>query len=76
MYLGCFFALKLQVAMCETIVQSIRSKHLEFVVTIRGSFFRQPFGNNTFSKKTHPQQTSDHSVAHFNPPSVANSVKY
>jgi len=57
MDLGCFFASNLHMEIGKSIGQTIRSEHFGFLQF--WEFFRQPFGENTFSKKKkHPKRTT------------------
>jgi len=51
---GVCFAWNLHMEMGKIIGKSIRSEH--FGILQFWEFFRQPFGENTFSKKTHPKR--------------------
>ena len=56
----CLNASSVYVGMGETVVHSIRSKHL--ICHNFEELFCRPFGENTF-RKTHPKRKSDHGVA-------------
>ena len=65
---GVFSPSNLHVEMGRTIVQPIRSKHLE-IFTIFENSFASPSGKTHF-RKAHTKRKCDHRVGEFSPPTI------